>query len=159
MVMAINEARTAPITEDLTTEDLSISVIRGLESVFRKDIELAAGATFAKGEWGVLDTEGKLARPGASATADAFVVFNGTDRFDVKATGKVTILMGSFVAKTSKYDAGPSYAVNDYLTVRNLGGGEAILTKAASGEPGVGRVLEVGNGYLVFEYIPAAVAP
>lgn len=159
MVMAINANRTAPVTEDLTTEDLSISVIRGLESVFRKDVELAEGVEIEKGEWGVLNADSKLERPGASATGNAFVVFNGTKRFDAHATGKVTILMGSFVAKTSKYDTNPSYAVNDFLTVRNLGGGEAIITKASTGEGSVGRVLEVGNGYLVFEYIPAAVAP
>jgi len=81
-----------------------------------------------------------------------YLVFAGTDRFDSAATGQATIIMGSgVVVKSSRFDAGESYDVGDALTVKDLGGGEASVTLQAGAEPVLGRVIEVGDGYLVYE--------
>jgi hypothetical protein len=151
-VVCVSDIRVAPIGEDLTTEDLSLSVLRGLENMYRVDKKVASGATFLKGEWAVLDSDGKASRPTATPVGHTYLVFCGTDRFDSKATGQVTLIMGkSVIVKTSRFDDGQSYAVGDYLTVKDLGGGEAYVTKAGGAEPRLGAVLEVGTGYLVFE--------
>ena len=151
-VVAVSDIRVAPIGEDLTKEDLTLSILRGLEGMYRVDKKVATGASFLKGEWAVLDSDGKADRPGATPVGHTYLVFCGTDRFDARATGQVTLIMGkSVVAKTSRYDDGQSYAVGDYLTVKDLGGGEAHVTKAGAGEARLGAVLEVGTDYLVFE--------
>lgn len=151
MVTTISDARIAPVTEDLTTEDFSLSVLRGLETVHRVDKPNAVGALFAKGEWAVLQNDGTLARAGASPVPNTYPVFCGTDRFDSKATGQSTILMGHHVAKTNRYDSTVSYNVGDGLVVKDLGGGESALTKAAGAEVVLARVVEVGDDFLVYE--------
>lgn len=152
MVVAISDIRVVPIGEDLTKEDLSLSVLRGLEKMFRVDKPVAAGATFAKGEWAVLNADGKAERPGATPVGQTYLVFCGTDRFDSYATGQVTLVMSHpIVAKSSRYDTTQTYGVGDYLTVNDLGGGEAYVTKAGPTDPKLARVLEVGNGYLTWE--------
>jgi len=152
MVVAVSDIRVAPIGEDLTKEDLSLSVLRGLEKMYRVDKKIATGAVFSKGEWAVLDSEGLAARPGVTPVGGTYLVFCGTDRFDSYATKQVTLIMSHpVVVKTSKFDTGVTYAVGDSLTVKDLGAGEAFVTKAGASEPVLARVLEVGNGYLVFE--------
>jgi hypothetical protein len=152
MVVAVSDIRVAPIGEDLTKEDLSLSVLRGIENMYRVDKKLAAGAFFAKGEWAVLNSDGKVERPGVTPVGATYLVFCGTDRFDSHATGQVTLIMSHpVVAKTSRFDVGQTYGVGDYLTVKDLGAGEAFVTKQAGTEVKLARVLEVGNGYLVFE--------
>jgi hypothetical protein len=152
MVVAVSDIRVAPIGEDLTTQDLSLSILRGLENMFRVDKKLATGASFLKGEWAVLNSDGKAERPGAVPVGNTYLVFCGTDRFDAHATGQVTLIMSHpVVAKTARYDVGQTYGVGDYLTVKDLGAGEAFVTKAAGAEVKLARVLEVGNGYLTFE--------
>jgi hypothetical protein len=60
---------------------------------------------------------------------------------------------------TNQYDDGPTYAVGDYLTVKDLGGGESSLTLHTGGEVAVAKVVEVGSGFLVYETMsPVAVA-
>jgi hypothetical protein len=153
MVVAISDARVAPITEDLTTEELRLSVVRGLESMFRVDVPLASADTvLGLGEWAVVNSDGKAERAGAVPVGNTYLVFAGTDRFDVKATGKVTLIKSwPIVAKSSRYDDGQSYAVGDLLTVKDLGGGESYLTLAATGEAALARVSAVGTGWLEFE--------
>jgi hypothetical protein len=152
MVVAVSDIRVAPIGEDLTTSDLSLDILRGFENMFRVDKVIASGNDFVKGEWAVLNVDGKAERPATTPVGGAFLVLGGTDRFDAKATGQVTLIMSHpVVAKTSRFDTGESYNVGDYLVAKDLGAGEALVTKWGTGEPKHARVLEVGVGYLVFE--------
>jgi hypothetical protein len=157
MVVAISEARVAPITEDLTTEELRLSVTKGLETMFRIDVPLATGAALGLGEWAVVNADGKAERAGAVPVGQTYLVFAGTDRFDVKATGKVTLIKSwPIQAKSNRYDDTQSYAPGDLLTVKDLGGGESVPTKAASGEAALARVVTVGNGWLEYETLGGA---
>jgi len=161
-IVAISNIRTAPVGEDLTTEENRLSVLRGLELAYRVDKPLAdVGSTLLMGEWAVLNSDGKAERPGATPVGNTYLVFCGTDRFDVKATGAITLLMGvPLLVKSSRFDTTQTYAVGDLLTVKDLGGGEAYPTKAASGEAALGRVMEVNDAFLVYETLGgAAVAP
>jgi hypothetical protein len=154
MVVAISDSRIVPITEDLTTEVSTLEILRGLETMYRVDKPLAVPGTTAllMGEFAVLNSAGKAERAGATPVGQTYLVFAGTDRFDVKATGQVTLVMSwPIQAKTTRYNTGGSYAVGDLLTVKNLGGGQSQLTPAATTEFAVARVLEVGTGYLVYE--------
>jgi hypothetical protein len=152
-IVAISDSRTVPITEDLTTEELRLSVTRGLETMYRADSPLATPDTvLGLGEWAVLNADGKAERAGAVPVGHCYLVFAGTDRFDVKATGKVTLIRSWPInAKTNRYDDTQTYAVGDILTVKDLGGGESVVTKAAAGEAALARVIWVGNGWLEFE--------
>jgi len=143
--------RTVPVAEDLTTEEHRLQVLRGLEKAHRVDKPYATGETFEMGEWAVLNADGKCER--ASATpAVCYLVFSGTDRWDSKATGQVTIFMATqLIVKTTKYDASATYAVNDLLTVKDLGASESHVTRHTAGEVAVAKVVEVGTDYLVYE--------
>lgn len=152
MVVSVSDIRVAPIGEDLSTSDLSLDVLRGFEKMYRVDKKIAAGAFFAKGEWAVLNVDGKAERPSTTPVGGSYLVLCGTDRFDSRATGQVTLIMSHpVVIKTSNYDVGQTYNVGDYLTVKDLGDGESTVSSWGTGEPKHARVLEVGNGYLVFE--------
>lgn len=148
----INASRIVPIQEDLTKESLSLSVLRGIESMFRVDKKLSSPSVVLEmGEWGILEADGTVGRPGATPVANTFLCFCGTERYDVHATGQVTLIMNSnVIVKTDKYAAG-SYNVGDELTVKDLGLGQAILTAALNGEFVLARVVEVGSGYLVVD--------
>lgn len=154
MVTAISDIRTVPVGEDLTTEDLKLSILRGLERMFRVDKKRADGEEFEKGEWAVLKSDGTVERPGASPVANTYLVFAGSDRFDAHATGQVTLVMNSpIIVKTNQFDTGETYAVGDNLTVKSLGTGFAGVTKAGGAEAVLARVHEVGEGYLVYEVL------
>jgi len=145
--MSILEPRIVPVGEDLTKEDLRLSVLRGMEKMFRVDKAVASGVTLSQGQWGMLNSAGKVAASGATPTGPCFLVFSGNDRFDGQATGQVTLIMTSpVVIKSSVYDTAAEYVVGDMLTVK---GGK--VTKRAGTEARYGRVLEVGAGYLVYE--------
>jgi hypothetical protein len=149
---SISSERTVPVTEDLTTEDLKLSIIRGLENMYRVDKKVADGEIFEKGEWAVLGDDNTVSRPTASPVANTFLVFAGTDRFDAEATGQVTLVGGGAPwVKTTQFDAGGSYNVGTLLTVKDLGGGEAVVTPAAGAEAVLAEVIEVGDGYLVYQ--------
>jgi len=151
MVVSVSDIRVAPIGEDLSTSDLSLEVLRGFEKMYRVDKKIATGAFFAKGEWAVLNVDGKAERPSTTPAGGSYLVLAGTDRFDSRATGQVTLIMSHpVVVKTSNFEA-QTYNVGDYLTVKDLGAGESTVTSWGTGEPKHARVLEVGNGYLVFE--------
>lgn len=153
MVVSISDARVAPISEDLTGEELRLSVTRGLETMHRVDAKLATPAeVLLLGEWAVLNSDGKAERAGATPVGNTYPVFAGTERFDVKATGQVTLISSWPIrAKTSVYNDALSYVVGDLLTVKDLGGGESALTKAAAGEAALARVVTVGSGWLEYE--------
>lgn len=156
MVAVVSDISTVPVGADLTAEDLSLAIVKGFETMNRVDKQRVAGAQgeCSSGEWMCLDAAGKAVRPSATPVPATYLVFCGTDRFDSKATGQVTLIMSSTpIVKTSKYDTTATYAVGDYLTVKDLGGGEAIPTKASSGEVELAKVQEVGAGYLVYEVL------
>lgn len=154
-IVTVDEARTVPVQEDLTTEELSLAVLRGNESMHRVDKKLSAGVSLLTGEWAVL-SNGELVRPNTTPVANTYLVMSGTDRFDVKATGKATLIMNSnVIVKSNKYNQGGSYSSGTLLTVKNLGSGEAVVTPASNGEFVLAKVQEVGQGYLVYEVFPA----
>lgn len=150
--VGISASRIVPISEDLTQEDLRLAVLRGTEKMFRVDKPVAAGVSLVDGEWGVLNDEGKVERPGVTAVPNTYLCFAGTDRFDAHATGQVTLIMNSkIIVKTTKFDVGgPGYHVGDYLTVK---GDAAVVTLAADGEPRLAKVNQVGDGFLVYEVL------
>lgn len=149
MVVAISDARVAPITEDLTTDSLRMQVTRGFETMQRTDYALAAADTaLLSGEWAVINSEGKAAAPGATPVGHTYPVLAGTDRFDVKATGQVTLVTSWPIRfKTSNYNAGGSYTPGDLLTVKAAN----ELVEAATGEVVLARVVTVGSGWLEVE--------
>lgn len=152
MTTSVSDIRVAPIGEDLSTSDLSCEVLRGLEKMYRVDKKTATGNAFLKGEWAVLNDDGKAERPSTNPAGASYIVFCGTDRFDAAATGQVTLIMSHpVIVKTSRYDSGEEYHVGDYLVAKDLGHGESVVTLWGTGEPKHARVLEVGSGYLVFE--------
>jgi hypothetical protein len=140
-----------PVSSDLTLEDLSLSILRGLENMHRVDKKRASGVDFLKGEWAVVQDDGTLARPASVPVRNTFLVFAGSDRFDAAATGQCTIIMSSSIlVKTNRYDTAPTYHVGDQLTVKDLGGGEAFVTKQSGTEAVLAQVEEIGANYLVY---------
>jgi hypothetical protein len=149
---AISPERTVPVTEDLTTEDTQLSIIRGLENMFRADKKVGDGVIFEKGEWAVLEADGTLSRPSATPVANSFLVFAGTDRFDAEATGQATLIMGGgVIVKTTVFNTGGTYDPGDPLTVKDLGGGEAGVTNQTGTEPILAEVIEIGDGILTYQ--------
>lgn len=155
MVTSVSDIRTVPVGEDLTQENLSLSVLRGLERMHRVDKKSEPALSLVSGEWGVLGNDNTVGRPGSVPVAATYLCFLGTDRFDAKASGQVTLIMNSpVIVKSNKFNSAGSYVVGTYLTVKDLGGGEASVTPASAGEYAVAKVNEVGQGYLVYEVIP-----
>lgn len=152
MPTSVSDIRTVPVGEDLVSALNTLEIQRGIDKMHRADKPTALGASFVSGEFAVLGNDGQLSRPGATPVASTFLVFAGTDRFDAKMTGKVTVIENSaIVVKTTLFDDTVAYNVGDYLTAKNLGLGEAKVSKAAAGEWSVGRVTEAGSGYLVYD--------
>lgn len=150
--VAINAARMSPVSEDLTLESLGLSILRGFEKAHRVDRPLASGQSLVGGEWGVLGNDGNMSRPGATPSINSYLVFAGSDRFDSHATGQVTTIQASMlIVKTDNFDTNASYVVGDYLCVKSLSANFAGVTKASSAELCVAKVVEVGDGYLVYE--------
>jgi hypothetical protein len=154
MMTSISEARTVPVQEDLTTEELRLSVLRGLETAFRVDFPIASGVNLEMGDWAVLGADGKLTTPGAAGVQQTYLVFAGNDRYDAKATGQATVFLNSnLVVKTSKFNTAGVYAPGTPLTYKDLGGGDYKLTVGVIGTDAIlGFVIErAGDNYLVFE--------
>ena len=152
MVVAVSDIRVAPVGEDLTLPEGRLEILRGMEKMYRVDKAYGAAQDFALGEWAVLQADGKAYRAGATPVVSTYLVFGGTDRFDSKATGQITLVMASqIMAKTTQYNTLLSYVVGDYLTVKNLGGTASRLTKWTAGEVAVAKVIEVGTDFLVYE--------
>lgn len=143
---------TVPVDVDLTTEDLSISVVRGLENMQRRDVPLKTGVTLESGDWAVLDSNGEADRAGATPVAETFPVFLGSERFDSQATGQVTLIMNDdVIIRSDRFDAGV-YAIGDALTVKDLGGGESTPTKQSGAEAVLARVTAIGPNDEYLEY-------
>ena len=152
MTTSVSDIRVVPVGEDLTTEDLTLSVLRGLEKMYRVDKKLATPTTqLFKGEWAKLTSAG-VERCGNDAVGESYLVFCGTDRFDSKANSQVTLVMSHpIVVKTNQYDPEQDYVVGSYLTAKDWGTDESSLTLAGVSDPKHARVLEVGTNYLVYE--------
>jgi len=149
---SISAIRTVPVGEDLTGEELRLSVLRGLETAFRVDKKVAAGEALVTGDWAILNADGELEGPESAGAAATYLVFAGTDRYDSAATGQATIFMNSsLIIKTSKFDPAPSYEPGMALTAKFQNSSTPYLTQAGAADAQVGRVIELGNGYLVLE--------
>lgn len=149
---ALNANRIVPVKEDLTTPFNQLEIVRGWEKMHRVDKDLATGVEFLLGDWAVLGDNDKLTRPTTTPVANTFLVIAGTDRFDVAATGKCTIVMASkIMVRTTKFAPG-SYHVGSMLTVSDLGAGEAhvsLVTDAAT-QPALAMVTKVGSNFIEF---------
>lgn len=157
MVTTVSDIRLAPVGEDLTTDELGLAILRGIEKCFRVDKKLAVGQSLSAGEFGVLNAAGELERAGAVPASATYLVFSGSDRFDAKATGQLTLIMNSsLLVKSNKFNTAVSYAVGDFLCVKNLGAGESSVTKASAGEFAVGKVIEAASGHLIYELLPVS---
>jgi hypothetical protein len=152
MPESINPGRIVPVQEDLTAPYNKLEIIRGWEKMYRVDKDIASGATFLPGDWAVLGDNDKLTRPTASPVPNTYLVIAGTDRFDVAATGKATIVMASkVIVRTTQYNTGVSYSVGTPLTVKDRGLGQADVTVAAGADPVLARVTKVGTDFIEFE--------
>lgn len=152
--VAISGSRVAPISVDLTLPNVHLNVLRGIEKSFRVDKPAAAGLTLVAGEWGVLGSDGTVSRPGASSDKSTFLCFLGTDRFDVAATGAVTLFMNpTLIVQTDRFVA-DSYAVGDDLTVNNNSGTNASVLKAGTGDWVVARVVAHDDTTVTYETVP-----
>ena len=157
-LVGIDTSRVVPVTEDLTTRELSLAILRGSEKMFRVDKKLGTNVELLQGEWAVLQSDGTLARPSATPVAESYLVMSGTDRFDVHATGQATLIMNSnIIVKSNKFYNGGVYDVGTLLTVKDLGAGQAVVSPAGVGEFVVGKVVEAGQGYLIYEVFPVVV--
>jgi len=154
MVSTINPARIVPVQEDLATPVDDFEIIRGWTNMHRASKPLANGVVCATGEWLVLGDNGKLTRPSATPVANSFLVLDGTNRYDVAALKEATIIMASkIVVRTRLFDNTVTYSVGDNLTVKDLGAGEAVPTKATGTEPVLARVVGVPSGFLEYEVL------
>jgi len=154
MPTSISDISIAPIGADLTLDNLKLQVLRGIEKAHRVDKKLAPGVALAAGEWGVLGSDSTVSRPTATPSAASYLCFSGTDRYDSKATGQVTLFMASpLIVKSSFFDAGENYEPGDALTVKDLGGGEAGVTKAGLSDPVLAKVVEQLDGALVYQVL------
>lgn len=137
----------APLQQDLLEADDKLEVIRGLEKVFREDITVADGETFAEGDWAVINDDYELEAPDTTPVHNCVPVWagNAEGRSDVHATGKLTVLRRSsgFIYRTSKFNKGVTYNSGDALTVKDLGNGERVPTKAGGTEAVLARVSKV----------------
>lgn len=135
-----------PLQEDLLLSTHKLDIFKGLENVIRMDKKISAGEVFAEGNWAVLNDSDELEAPTATPVANTYPVWagNANGRTDVHATGMATCLMGGrFFYRTDMFDSAPSYSVGDGLTVKDLGAGEMVPTKASGTEPVLARVHRV----------------
>lgn len=154
-MIGIDTARVVPVSEDLTTEELGLSIVRGFDKMFRVDKKIGVGVDLVAGEWGVLGDDGMVSRPTTTPVANTYLVQAGTDRFDARATGQVTLIMNSnIIVKSNKFNTAGSYAAGVLLTARDTGTGAAVVTPAGAGEFVVGKVVEFANGILTYEVFP-----
>jgi len=155
--MGYDTSRVAPISEDLTKEDLSCQIVRGYSLANKVAESFQKGTVLVSGEWAVKTANG-MERPGVASSNMSMLVIGGTERFDSQATGKVTVIQSSQVqVKTNKFAEQGTYAEGTELTVKNLGAQEAIVSPATAGDYIVAKVLECGNGFLVYETVPVIV--
>lgn len=126
-------------------------VIRGypLEGTLFQVFPLKEGEIVNQGDPVQLDATGKVVKATDASKVIGFTN-DGIEQPNVKAIGKVTVLMSPFIAETKKYDKTVSYSAGDKLTVNASG----VLTKASGSDPVVGTVLAVDsvNEKITFAY-------
>jgi hypothetical protein len=129
-------------------------VLRGFpgEGTLYLDVPFAEGQTIEFGDPVGLDSQSKLVKV-ADATQLFGFAYGDTSVPNNVGSGKITVLLGSFVAETSKYNTASTYAPGDPLTVKN-----GVLDKAdtSAGDKVIGKVIKVdtANQKLTFVYIP-----
>jgi hypothetical protein len=142
---------TAPLSVDLRQPDNRMDIVKGIEHINIRDEKLSAALQCAAGDWLVLDNSGVLVAPTATAVANTYPVWVGTDQDDAQATGQATILMsGGFSYRTNKFAPG-SYTAGMNLTVKDLGGGEKVPSQAGGGDPVLARVYKAPDSTGVME--------
>lgn len=152
MVSTLLNSRIAPVSEDLTTPDNRLKVIKGIETMNRRDYPLKAGEEFQLGEWAVLNATGQLEKAGANGVYNTYLLFSDTSRYDQVATGKLTVIQNSgIVAKTTVYDGKGTHTPGAGLTVK-LVSGLSQLT-AAGTDPVLARVVSDDGETLTFETV------
>jgi len=155
--MAYDLSRVAPVQSDLTKEDLGCQIIRGYTQAQKVNEKVAVGVSLVTGEWGVKTADG-MVRPAVESSNMSLLVIGGLERFDAIANKAVTCVeMSSLRVKTDKFALNGQYSVGVELTVRNLGAGEACVSPAATGDFVVAKVVEAGNGYIVYDVLPVIV--
>jgi len=156
---SINDNNISPIAQDLLGGNLDLEITYGLVEAKRIDYPYGAGVSLVKGEWGVLQADGTIARATSTPAKASFLVFAGNDRYDSRATGMLTMIVNSaIVAKTVYYDDTASLAPGDGLTVKLLAvganSGKSGLAKASGAEPVHAYVNYVSGGVLVYDVAP-----
>lgn len=154
MVVAITDSRVVPVSEDLTTPETRLEVIRGLENAIRRDFPLKAGEVFELGEWAVLNASGELENATATPVPNSYLVFSDGGRFDVHATGKLTVFQNSaLVVKTTNYDLAPTYVVGSPLTVKLVAGKSVLTLGNGTTDPVLARVVSEDGQTLEFSTV------
>lgn len=139
-----------------------VEIQTGLNHVFRRDLVPAAGLVSAgaeddfddaltpdtvdveEGDWVTFDSAGNLIKTTATAPLMAWVVWSDGGRYDVRSTGKVTVLYGPYFAATTKFKTTDPGAVDSNTAPgTGLSAVSGILQEAQTGEPIV-AVLEKG---------------
>jgi len=158
LVVAISQASIVPVTTDLTTEFAPLEITRGFEYMFRVDYKIQANTALVAGEWGVVNDDGSVSRPTSTAVVNTFLCIAGTDRFDAAATGQVTLAPNSSLrVRSSRYNPAGTYHVGTALTVKDTGGGVAVVTPQTGTDPVLARVAAVvSGGQLTFDVLPSA---
>lgn len=155
LVVAIGQASIVPVQQDLTTQYAPLEILRGFEQMKRVDYPMTPGVALNKGEWGCLNDSGVVTRPTGTAVQATYLCFAGTEQFDSAATGAVTLLPNSLVRiQTSMYNTAGTYHVGTPLTVKDTGGGVAVVTPAAGGDPVLARCVVVPtSGSIVYDTV------
>jgi len=125
-------------------------VVRGFpfEGTLFADLEIAPNATIEFGDPVALDAQGRLIKANTADQAIGFA-YGDSDVPNNRASGKITVLLGAFVAITQKYNKTQTYQPGDKLTIK-----DGQIDKAADGDVVIGRVLRVNaaKGELEFVY-------
>jgi len=125
-------------------------VVRGFpfEGTLFADIEIAPNASIEFGDPVALDAQGRAIKATDAANAIGFA-YGDTNVPNNRASGKITVLLGAFVAITQKYNKTQTYQPGDKLTIK-----QGQLDKAGDSDIVVGRVLKVNpaQGELEFVY-------
>lgn len=134
--------------------DYGFQVIRGYpgegaldNAAYEVDATALASDTFSAGDVVEMNSNGKLVKSSATPSANVGILFRGpSDSASVGAVGnRAVVLWGNFLAKTTKYNSGSTFAPGTPITGKN-----GTIDVAAAGTPGtsfpdpvLGHVLEV----------------
>jgi len=141
-----------PDVGDIRAQDNALKVLRGFETSHRNDRKLNGVITLVRGEWAKRNNDGTVQKVSAGGLeSPAVLVFRGTEGYDSKATGQVTVFENpsSMIIRTDNFSAA-SYNVGDLLLAKLVGGKGTLVKAATAGEQAVAvaRVSTVGDGYM-----------